>query len=398
MLQLIGILAFIFALLFSVMLHEFGHYLTAKRFGMKVTEFFLGFGKKIWSFTRGETEFGIKAIPAGGYCRVVGMSSREELAPDEEGRAFYRATVPQRLITMGAGSTAHFLFGFILLFTLAFGIGTVASSPVIDKVIPCFAAANSTCDSATNPTPAQLLGLKHGDRFMAINGKKVTNWDKDILAVQQSPGKPVAISILRNGEQLDLAITPSPEKVSGKIVGKLGIQVAIESALKRNGLHDSLAFASTNFGEIFSSSIHSLISLPAKIPALIKQTFGGAPRDPQGLVGVVGVAQATAQTASDSRLGWNERIGTFILIVASLNIFVGIFNLLPLLPLDGGHMAVAIADGIRRVWARLRRRPEPRPIALESLMPLTVVVFVLFVALTLLLLAADIFNPVHFNL
>ena len=398
MLQLIGVLAFIFALLFSVMLHEFGHYLTAKRFGMKVTEFFLGFGKKIWSFTRGETEFGVKAIPAGGYCRVVGMSAREELAPEDDQRAFYRATVPQRLITMGAGSTAHFLFGFILLFILAFGIGTVASSPVIDKVVPCFAAANSSCDSATNPTPAQMVGLQHGDRFIAINGKEVTNWDKDILAVQESPGRPVDLTILRNGEELHFTVTPAIQKVNGKILGKLGIQVAIESSLKRNGVADSTSFAATNFGEIFNSSIHSLISLPAKIPALIKQTLGGAPRDPEGLVGVVGVAQATAQTASDSRLSWNERIGTFILIVASLNIFVGIFNLLPLLPLDGGHMAVAIADGVRRVWARIRRRPEPRPIALETLMPLTIVVFVLFVALTLLLLAADLFNPVHFNL
>ena len=174
--------------------------------------------------------------------------------------------------------------------------------------------------------------------------------------------------------------------------------MAIESSLKRSSVGNSISFASTNFGEIFNSSIHSLISLPAKIPALIKQTLGGAPRDPEGLVGVVGVAQATAQTASDSRLSWSERIGTFILIVASLNIFVGIFNLLPLLPLDGGHMAVAIADGVRRSWARIRRRPEPRRIALETLMPLTVVVFVLFVALTLLLLAADLFNPVHFNL
>ena len=398
MLQILGVVAFIVALLLSIMFHEFGHYITAKRFGMKVTEFFLGFGRKLWSFQRGETEFGIKAIPAGGYCRVIGMSSREELPPEDEQRAFYKASVPQRLITMGAGSFFHFLFGFALLFILAFSIGTVASTPVIDKVVPCFAAVNSSCDSATDPTPAKSVGLQHGDRFIAINGAPVTNWDKDILVVQRSPGKPVEITILRNGEEQRLTVTPSPEKVNGKIVGKLGIQVAIVSALKRNSLGASTRFASTNFREIFGSSIHSLITLPGKIPALIKQTLGGAPRDPQGLVGVVGVAQATAQTASDSRLAWNERIGTFLLIVASLNIFVGIFNLLPLLPLDGGHMAVAIADGLRRTWARTRRRPEPRPIALESLMPLTVVVFVLFVALTLLLLAADIFNPVHFNL
>ena len=130
----------------------------------------------------------------------------------------------------------------------------------------------------------------------------------------------------------------------------------------------------------------------------MSETFGGKARDPQGLVGVVGVAQASAQTVSDNKLAWNERIATFIMIIASLNIFVGIFNLLPLLPLDGGHMAVAIADGVRNSWAKLRRRQAPRPIDVESLTPITIVVFIFLAALSILLLAADIFNPVHFNL
>jgi membrane-associated protease RseP (regulator of RpoE activity) len=150
--------------------------------------------------------------------------------------------------------------------------------------------------------------------------------------------------------------------------------------------------------ELFTSSISSLASLPGKLPALVSETFGGKARDPQGLVGVVGVAQASAQTASNNHLAWNERIATFIMIIASLNIFVGIFNLLPLLPLDGGHMAIAAIDGLRNTWARIRREPTPRPIDVERLTPITVVVFIFLAALSLLLLAADIFNPVHFNL
>jgi len=145
------------------------------------------------------------------------------------------------------------------------------------------------------------------------------------------------------------------------------------------------------------SSVGSLFSLPTKIPALVRQTFGSEKRDASGLVGVVGVARVSAQTASDSKLGSREKIATFLIIIASLNIFVGVFNLFPLLPLDGGHMAVAIVDGIRRKWAQLRKRALPDPINVERLMPVTIVVFALLAALSLLLLAADIFNPININ-
>ena len=120
MLQALGVLAFVVALLISVMIHEFGHFFFAKKFGMKVTEFFLGFGYKIWSFTRGETEFGVKAIPAGGYCRIVGMSTQEELSEADAPRAFVRASVPKRLVVLGAGSFTHFVLGFILIFFIFF--------------------------------------------------------------------------------------------------------------------------------------------------------------------------------------------------------------------------------------------------------------------------------------
>ena len=398
MLQALGVLAFVVALLISVMIHEFGHFFFAKKFGMKVTEFFLGFGYKIWSFTRGETEFGVKAIPAGGYCRIVGMSTEEELSPEDEPRAFVKASAPRRLVVLGAGSVSHFIIGFFLLFVIFFGIGVSTTLPVVDQVLPCLntSATSSACTAGATASPAKSAGLLPGDRILSINGKVVTDWSSDIQIIRNSAGKPVSLQINRSGQSLSLVVTPKQVTVSGKSYGMLGIISKI--GLQREGvvtsLHDTWSLGS-NF---FSTSIKSLVTLPSKVPTLFRQTFLGAKRDANGLVGVVGVAQATAATASDRALSFGDKLETFLLIIASLNIFVGIFNLLPLLPLDGGHMAIAIIDGIRRSSARRRGRPAPAPIALEKLMPLTAFVFIFLVGLSLMLLAADIFNPVHFNL
>ncbi len=393
---LIGVLAFMIALLTSVMIHEAGHYFTAKSFGMKVTEFFLGFGKKIWSTKRGETEFGIKAIPAGGYCRIVGMSASEELPESDSHRAFYKASAPKRLIVLGSGSFLHFALGFFLIFVIFFGVGTVSLTSTVDQVVPCINANNSACTSASVPSPAKAAGLQPGDKFTAINGYPIKDWNSDINVVRNSPGKTNIFSIQRGDEELNIPITSIPHKVNGKTIGMLGVLNKLGMA--RSPLGTSISHSWELSRSLFTGSITSLAHLPSKVPALVRQTFGGEKRDPAGLVGVIGVAEASAQTAGNASLAWNERIGTFLLIIASLNIFVGIFNLLPLLPLDGGHMAIAAIDGVRNVWARIRRRPNPRPINVESLTPLTLVVFVFLAGLSLLLLAADIFNPVHFNL
>jgi membrane-associated protease RseP (regulator of RpoE activity) len=398
MLQALGVLAFVVALLFSVMVHEFGHFIFAKKFGMKVTEFFLGFGYKIWSFTRGETEFGVKAIPAGGYCRIIGMSIHEEMSEEEQPRAFIRSTTPKRLIVLAAGSINHFILGFILLFAIFFGIGVSTTLPVIDQVLPCInsSATSSSCTSGAVSSPAKSAGLLSGDRIISINGVAVKNWSKDIQVVRNSPGKTLALVVDRNGESIHISVAPTKVTVDGKSYGMLGIISKI--GLQRESIGTSLKDTWSLGSSFFTTSVKSLVSLPGKIPALFKQTFLGQKRDANGLVGVVGVAQASAATASDKALTFGDKLETFLLIVASLNIFIGIFNLLPLLPLDGGHMAIALVDGYRRWRARRSGAPEPAPVDLEKLTPLTAVVFILLVALSLMLLAADIFNPVHFNL
>ena len=391
---IIGVLAFIFALLTSVMIHEAGHYLTAKGFGMKVTEFFLGFGKRLWSTKRGETEFGIKAIPAGGYCRIVGMSPGEELPEVDAPRAFYKASAPKRLIVLGAGSFLHFVLGFVLIFTIFFGVGTAGLTSTVDQVVPCISA--KACTSSSTPSPAKEAGLLPGDKFIAINGYPVSKWSDDVKVVRNSPGKTNIFTIERAGQEITVAITSKPFKINGKTIGMIGVINKV--GMERSSFASSISNSTTLSKQLFTGSVSSLTQLPSKIPALVRQTFGGEKRDPAGLVGVIGVAEASAQTAGNKSLAWNERIATFLLIIASLNIFVGIFNLLPLLPLDGGHMAIATLDGLRNLFARLRGRPNPRPIDVESLTPLTLIVFVFLAALSLLLLAADIFNPVHFNL
>ena len=396
MMAIIGVLAFVVALLLSVMIHEAGHYLTAKKFGMKVTEFFLGFGQKLWSTQRGETEFGIKAIPAGGYCRIVGMSPREELSEADKDRAFVKAGVGQRLIVLGAGSFLHFVIGFVLLLTLFVSVGVTSVTSTVEKVSECIPQNTSeVCSTKSTPSPAKNVGILAGDKIIRVDGESYKNWSDVVAVIRASAGKELNITVERNGAPIDIAVTPASRDLDGKVIGVLGVVNKVGTITY--GPVDSVARAGQFTGEILQNSATSLISLPTKIPSLISQTFGGEKRDPEGLVGVVGVARVSGETANTKALTVREKIATFILIIASLNLFVGMFNLLPLLPLDGGHMAVAIVDGARNFLARRRGLAKPAPFDVERLTPITMVVFVLMASLSILLLTADIFNPIRMN-
>jgi membrane-associated protease RseP (regulator of RpoE activity) len=377
--EFLGIIAFVVALLFSVMVHEFGHYLTARKFGMRVSEFFLGFGKRIWSFTRGETEFGIKAIPAGGYCRIEGMTPQDRMPAGEEGRAFFAASSLRKLIVLGAGSFAHFLLGFLLIFSIFFAVGFQALLPDIQEI--------------SSQSAAQSAGFKVGDRILTIDNEKVDNWAADSKKIGLSEGREITFTVERDGEVLTIKAAPkyiaSEKRYLLGIITKVGTQ--------REDFISSVTGASSATWMLTKESVKSLFTLPAKVPQLVRQTFMGEERDPNGLVGVVGAARVSGEAVGSTNLNGNQRLQTFMLIVASLNIFVGMFNLLPILPLDGGHMAVAIADEIRALFARIRRKPRPAGIDVNVLTPITMGVFVVLAVLTVVLLIADIINPISLN-
>jgi len=330
----------------------------------------------------GETEFGLKAIPAGGYCKIEGMTPGDAMPEGEESRAFYTAKSSHKLIVLGAGSFLHFVIGYILLFVLFAGVGTNQLLPTINQVV--------------KGSAAQSAGILAGDEVLAINGKQVENWYKDVQVIRNSNGAPLTLLIERGGEQVTITASAKLETIDGTERFVLGI--INDVGLKRSDLVTSVKNSAIVTKDFLVQSVKSLINLPSKIPALWGQAVGGETRDPNGLVGVVGVARVSGEAVGSDALSITERLSTFILIIASLNIFVGLFNLLPILPLDGGHIAVAIADELRALIARLRGRARPAAIDVTLLTPITMVVFVILAALTVLLLIADIVNPVILNL
>jgi membrane-associated protease RseP (regulator of RpoE activity) len=307
------------------------------------------------------------------------MTPRDQMPAGEEERAFFSASSLRKLIVLGAGSFAHFLIGFILIFSIFFGVGFNALIPNIAKVSPDSAAAAS--------------GFQVGDEILAIDGVDVKDWSRDSLKIAQSDGQQLTFTVKRKTEQLTITATPtyltSEKRYVLGIVTKVGI--------KREGFVQASKDATSASATLIRESVKALIALPTKVPQLIRQTFGHEKRDPNGLVGIVGAARVSGDAVSSNKLSNTERIGTFILLIASLNIFVGLFNLLPLLPLDGGHMAVAIADEIRAFFARLRGKPRPAGIDVNVLTPITMGVFAVLAVLTVILLIADIFNPVSLN-
>ena len=377
--KVLGILAFAVALLLSVMVHEFGHYITAKKFNMKVTEFFLGFGTKLWSFRKGETEFGVKAIPAGGYCRIEGMTPSDQMPAGEESRAFFTASSGKKLIVLGAGSFAHFLIGFLLIFSIFFGVGYTALLSNIAQVSPNSAASEA--------------GFLAGDKIIEVDGQIVKDWYLDSRKIAESQGKQMRFTIDRAGEILTLTARPQYLQDQKRYV----LGVVTEIGTKRESFIPAVTGSARATATLTKESVKSLFALPSKVPQLIRQTFMGEERNPDGLVGIVGAARVSGDAVSSQKLNSNERVSTFILIVASLNIFVGLFNLLPFLPLDGGHMAIAIADEFRALFARIRKQPRPAGIDVNVMTPITMAVFGVLAVLTLILLVADIINPISLN-
>ena len=392
---IVGVLIFIVALLGSVMLHELGHFLTAKKFGMRVTQFFVGFGKTLWSTFRGETEYGVKALPFGGFVKITGMTSIEDVDVAHEPRSFRNQPGWQRIIVLAAGSFMHFVLAFVLLFVVAAAIGQAANSNEISSVATCVPASAKALNSA-NPctghvakSPAEVAGLKPNDKIISIAGQPVTTWKQLHKALAaQKPGVPVPIVVERRGRAVHREVTLAA--IPGRSVAYLGVTPA--PIYQRSGFLGSVSFAGNQFANTLTGSASAIAKLPAAVPDLFAKNRSSTPAGQ--VSSVYGVGQVTGDVVA-AALPWQAKASLVLLLIASLNIFVGAFNLLPLLPLDGGHLAVVIFERIRAWFNRVRGRPDPGLVDIQKLVPVSLVVFALLVGLGTLLIAADIFNPVH---
>jgi membrane-associated protease RseP (regulator of RpoE activity) len=401
---LLGALAFVVALLVSVMLHEAGHFLTARRYGMKATQFFVGFGPTLWSRTRGETEYGVKAIPAGGFVKIVGMTPLEEVAPGDEDRAFYKQPAGRRAVVLAAGSTMHFLIAVVLVFGVTFAVGVVdEQAPVLAapqacvlETLPAQGQPAPACGAAgTTAAPAQAAGLQKGDRVLSVGGTRTPTWESVVEQIRSSAGQPVPLVLERDGAQTTVTVTPVPvqrpsmkDPKTTETVGAIGAGRTLVT--ERLGPVAAAGESVDRLGLIIKGT---WISLTEKLGTITK--LYSDERDPQGLVGAYGAGRVSGEILAADALPWSIRISDFLLLMAGLNLFVGIFNLLPLLPLDGGHLAVLGYEQARDRLRRLRgyRGPLQR-VDLTRLLPLTYAVVVVFIGATLFILGADIVNPI----
>jgi membrane-associated protease RseP (regulator of RpoE activity) len=364
---------------------------------MQATQFFIGFGPTIWSFQRGETEYGVKALPFGAFVRITGMTTLDEVDPADEPRSMRNKPAWQRAIVMVAGSFMHFALAFVLLIGLALGIGQIdetANTNAIGSVYTCLpvnakALSDNSCTGSKAASPAQKAGIQSGDKIIAVGGTPVHNWTQLGTAIRAQPvGKPVAMTVLRDGKRITVDATLAT--VAGRKDPFLGIYEAV--VFKRYSPLGAVTFAGSAFGQVLVGSADAFAKLPAAVPDLFKKDRAKTPAgDVSSVVGAADIAgQAVAQGG-----GWRYSVSDLLLIIISLNIFIGAFNLLPLLPLDGGHLAVIIYERIRAWLARLFGRPDPGLVDMQKLVPVSVGVFGLLIGLGLLLMAADIFNPVH---
>jgi membrane-associated protease RseP (regulator of RpoE activity) len=395
--DLIGWVIFIVALLLSVMLHETGHFVLAKRFGMPVTRYFVGFGPTIWSTWRNGTEYGIKALPLGGFVKIVGMHSLDDPDdPADEPRSFRRQAAWKRIAVLVAGSFMHFLLAFLLIAGLALGVGIAGDNDTqmgtVSSCVPVSLTAynNSSCTGSTQASPAKQAGLRVGDTVTAFDGQPVSTWNQLDNAIKAAhPGQAVTLTVRRDGQPVTLHATLA--SVSGRSGAYLGIAPAVVFQIASPW--GAIDYAGVTFGQTLAGSAHAVASLPAAIPKLFSKDRSSTAG---GQVGsVVGAAEATSQVVS-ANFGWQYKVSLVLLIIASLNIFIGAFNLLPLLPMDGGHVAAILYERIRAWFARLRGRPDPGLVDMAKLVPVSFSLFVVLIFFSVAVVLADIVNPVNF--
>lgn len=431
LIYLAGALIFFALVMASIALHEIGHLVPGKKFGVKTTQYFVGFGKTLWSKRVGETEYGIKAFPLGGYVRFVGMfppakdtptrirayatgpfrgladSARaaewQDITPEDSGRLFYQKKSWQKVIIMAGGPTMNLLLAFVILLGVAMTYGVYRTEPVVAGVQECIVAAgatdatdNSSCDGKP-ATPAARSGIQKGDRIIAFNGQSVDSWDQISVLIRANLDNPVTVTVDRFGEPIQLAtvntvINGVPDRwdPSKRVAaGFFGIEPVVSR--ERGG---PIAVAG-DMWTMTEQTAHALITFPAKVYYTAYNLITGKPRDIYGPMSIVGASRAAGEVASTDQLTAADKVATMFTLLGSVNLFVALFNFIPLLPLDGGHIAGALYEALRRGWAKLLRRPDPGYVDTAGMLPVAYAVAAVIMISGVVLILADLIDPIR---
>ena len=430
----IGVVVIALGLAVSIALHEIGHLVPAKLFGVKVTQYMIGFGRTIWSRRRGETEYGVKAIPLGGYISMIGMfppakgervkadstgffrgmvqdareSSAESIGPGDEERAFFRLPVWKRIIVMFGGPFMNLVLGVLFFAILIMGFGVPQATTTVGAVSECALPATSerqTCEPGDPAAPGAAAGIEPGDRIVSIDGTPIESWAQSTAIIRDHPGESLEVVVERDGEQVPLTVTPMVSEryaldddgrvvtdASGDPVTVDAGFVGIESTVAR--VPQPVTAVLPAVGEQTAGVVGIVVNLPQRLVDVANAAFGPGERDPNGPMSVVGVGRAAGEVAATAELPVVDKAAFMVGILGALNIALFVFNLIPLLPLDGGHIASALFEAVRRGFAKLFRRPDPGPVDLAKFMPVTFGVVILLGCMSALLIYADLVKPV----
>lgn len=436
MLTLLGILIFAIGLLASIALHELGHMAPAKKFGVKVPQYMVGFGPTLWSRKKGETEYGIKAIPLGGYIRMIGMfppnpkgvqdreqlgrmglmieDAREEvlseIAPEDEHRTFYRLSVPKKLTVMFGGPFMNLVIATIL-FTISLSvIGRPEVTTTVNEVIACvptsanpngIASTSGTCEGGVS-TPAAEIGLVAGDQLLVVNGLEIATWEDLGTALGDQAGKVVQVTYLTSaGETVTKSVEIAELKSevftdSGEATGEFSTRGFLGVSPSFDLVQSPISEVPGFMASITATSIGALFEFPARVLGLAGDLFTEAPRDPEGPVSVIGIGRISGEIASSEAVPAIYKVGDLITLLASVNLFLFVFNMVPVLPLDGGHIAGALYEGTRRQIARIRRKPLPGPVDTAKMLPVAYAMSLVLLAMSAIVILADIIKPITF--
>lgn len=377
-----GVVLFVVGLCLSLSIHEAGHLLTARAFGMRVRRFFVGRGPTLFSIRRGHTEYGLKALPIGGFCEIAGMTTLDDLTADERERAMWRQPWWKRTAVMAAGPVTHVFLAAAILYGMAVSTGLPNVNPVSEPVIASTSCAAATC-------PAADAGLRPGDRIIAVAGAATPLWTDVLTAVRRSTG-PTAFTVRRGTETLTLTVEVATVIRDGGEVGMIGATATPAPAYVKLGPRDAAGATVAFTGDLLHRAGSQLIAFPQRVPAVIA-AIGGAERTPDTPISMIGASRLGGEAAE--RGLWE----VFLLLLASLNLFMAVFNLLPVLPLDGGHIMVVWYEHLRDRVRRLRGRPALGPVDFTRLYPVTMALVLIGGAVMLLTATADVVNPVRLS-